>query len=264
MIQTSMNNIFKKMNGVLKHPAVNSQLKWMQEKSIELWQIIQKRGINSYNQLEAYTEHWNQRKRYSMLGTIIILLFLMWYILFFSPLSASSRNNHYKISSIQRSIDELNKEAQTILEQAKQNPNQGLLDEIANVEENIKQKTIEIEAKTANQLAPPQLTQLLKTKIIQTDELKLLRLASLSAIRIMPSVQGSSALQMEKLPKIYNHPIEVDFQGDYFSTLRFLSSLKESWRLYWNSLQYVVTNYPSAKVSIRVHVLSKQESWDEL
>lgn len=56
---------------------------------------------------------------------------------------------------------------------------------------------------------------------------------------------------------LYRHGIRIVFEGDYFSTLRFVESVEQlPSRLYWNKLDYVVDKYPIAKVELELNTLS--------
>ncbi|MGH1371215.1 MAG: hypothetical protein ACRBBW_04210 [Cellvibrionaceae bacterium] len=56
---------------------------------------------------------------------------------------------------------------------------------------------------------------------------------------------------------VFKHAVEVQWGGGYFETQRFISALEElPWRLYWDNLNYSVTDYPNANVSLQVYTLS--------
>ena len=61
--------------------------------------------------------------------------------------------------------------------------------------------------------------------------------------------------------KIYQHGIEIEIYSDYFSTINFVKKIEElPQHIYWDSLEYKVTDYPKAKVKIIYHVLSTQKT----
>ena len=52
----------------------------------------------------------------------------------------------------------------------------------------------------------------------------------------------------------------MTFEGDFFNTLNYLQALeKTSWPIFWDQLTYTVTEYPKAKIVLRVHTLSEQK-----
>lgn len=56
---------------------------------------------------------------------------------------------------------------------------------------------------------------------------------------------------------VFKHAVVVELTGSYFETQRFITALEDlPWRLYWDSLEYSVSSYPSAKISLQVYTLS--------
>lgn len=61
--------------------------------------------------------------------------------------------------------------------------------------------------------------------------------------------------------KIYRQNMQIEFKGSYFNVVDYLARLEKlSWKIYWDSLDYKVTNYPTASVVVRFHVLSDKQS----
>lgn len=64
------------------------------------------------------------------------------------------------------------------------------------------------------------------------------------------------------LPEVYQHGLQVVFQGDYHSTLSYLRKLEQlPWKFYWDEVTYEVLQYPKAQISIRIHTLSLEKGW---
>jgi len=60
-------------------------------------------------------------------------------------------------------------------------------------------------------------------------------------------------------PDIFKYKMQIEFQGNYFTTLEFLSRLEKlSWHLYADSLEYKVLKYPTATVIAEFYVLSNE------
>lgn len=60
---------------------------------------------------------------------------------------------------------------------------------------------------------------------------------------------------------IYQYTTQIEFQNNYFNTIRYLRSLESiSSRLYWDSMEYKVLQYPNAAITIKFHVLSTYKS----
>lgn len=65
-----------------------------------------------------------------------------------------------------------------------------------------------------------------------------------------------------RVPEVYQHGLEVVFQGDYHSTLRYLRKLEQlPWKFYWDEVTYEVLQYPKAQISVHIHTLSLDKGW---
>jgi len=96
----------------------------------------------------------------------------------------------------------------------------------------------------------------------------LTKLESLGAEPLFPVEENEDKTENEKnqkrtqRPEIYKHGMRIVFEGDYFKTLKYLQALETMpWRLYWDNVEYHVTEYPKASVAITVHTLSLDEGW---
>jgi MSHA biogenesis protein MshJ len=64
------------------------------------------------------------------------------------------------------------------------------------------------------------------------------------------------------LPEVYQHGLEVIFQGNYNSTLSYLKKLEQlPWKFYWEEVTYEVIKYPKAQITVRIHTLSLEKGW---
>lgn len=138
-------------------------------------------------------------------------------------------------------------------------------------------------------IAAENLPQILESVFHQTQGLELISIKTLAAeeMMIMPIVPeapveqasssaASSAGQIPDLAAIqavapakeakpqgsgvYKHGVVLNLRGDYFRVLALMKSLENlSWKFYWESLDYKVTEYPKAEIELRVFTLSSEE-----
>jgi MSHA biogenesis protein MshJ len=60
---------------------------------------------------------------------------------------------------------------------------------------------------------------------------------------------------------ISKYTLQIEFQSNYFDTVEYFKRLEKlPWQLYWDNLEYKVTNYPRANVIVKLHFLIKQKS----
>lgn len=117
-----------------------------------------------------------------------------------------------------------------------------------------------------NRLVPPtKITELLRSLLLQTHGLKLLSLSNEAVENI--SLENSKQGQQEQASDtvktlLYKHSTTLKLSGSYQQLYHYLSVLEDSeWGLYWDMLDYQVTDYPKAEISIKVHTISTDEYW---
>jgi len=59
---------------------------------------------------------------------------------------------------------------------------------------------------------------------------------------------------------VFKHAVVMQLSGGFFETKQFIEALEAlPWRLYWDSLEYSVSQYPSAIITLQVYTLSTDE-----
>jgi MSHA biogenesis protein MshJ len=107
----------------------------------------------------------------------------------------------------------------------------------------------------SKKFVPPQLmAKALSDMLKQNHQLTLVKLES------MPPTTLLEAQQQQK--PIYKHGLEITFTGTYFDAINYLQSLEAlPWAIVWDNLDYRVTSFPMAEITIRVVTLSFEKDW---
>lgn len=112
-----------------------------------------------------------------------------------------------------------------------------------------------------DRFVPPQkMPELLRDVIRDHDGLKLKRITKLPVEAVV--TKADPAKEAEPPVAIYRHSMRLEFEGEYFEVLAYLSDLENSeWELGWRELNYEVADYPLAEVSIEIETLSREKGW---
>ena len=105
---------------------------------------------------------------------------------------------------------------------------------------------------------PERMPALLEDVIQNHQGLRLKRIVSLPVepVRLSNDSSDETAIQ------VYRHPLELEFEGNYFEMMAYLEELETSqWEFGWRRLEYRVAEYPTAIVVIEIETLSREESW---
>lgn len=114
-------------------------------------------------------------------------------------------------------------------------------------------------------LVPPtQITTLLRSLLLeQGDGLHLISLNN----EPVESISLNELTNTEKTSEnddavLYQHAATVKLVGTYQQLYQYITMLEQSpWQLFWDQLDYKVTQYPHAEIVLRVHTISSNEYW---
>jgi len=167
--------------------------------------------------------------RSTALAIVLSIIFVVWYYGFWQNLSHSMSATSEKIKTLKSSISLLKTQLKTLEERIKT--------ELSVDNKNIAKSQIPDQTKTI-------LYELLKT----TNNLVLLQLKNTLPKEIMSSQTNIKAVE---------YGIVIKFQGDYFSTMRYLQAIEKlQWKIFWDKLEYKVTQYPMAEVTLYIHTIN--------
>ncbi|MEM7096766.1 MAG: hypothetical protein AAF541_00795 [Pseudomonadota bacterium] len=115
---------------------------------------------------------------------------------------------------------------------------------------------------------PQQVPLFLEDMLKQFRGLQLTRLNSEASEKIvitladLPAHTGVANGQAGETIEVYRHPFELELQGKFHDVVGYLHNLEQgSWQFQWRSLDYVVGEYPTARVLLRIETLSSSREW---
>lgn len=180
-----------------------------------------------------------------------VFITLIWYFSLWQSLQ------NEKVQTVKK-ITQLTKDINLFQEQLKiaENSQSNLVKELQN--KRIQLKKLQ-EAAAASQIpksdgsliAPQNTTQLLYDLLHSRHNLELIQFKILPAEKTLrPNVSFI----------LYKYGIIMKFSGTYFAVMGYLEALEKlGLEIYWDRLDYVVTTYPKAEVTLQIHTLSEKE-----
>lgn len=212
-------------------------------------------------------EAFSLRERALIAAGIIVVLFLLWDTLLLSPQEIRQKQIVAEMHNINQQTEALTaqiREMAAALRGGEADRVKARIAELKNLLATLKQQQKDL---TVEFIQPAQMAGVLRDMLHAESGLVLLSLESLGAQPLFPPSEEELA-EIEKSgkrshqPEIYKHGLRIVFEGDYFKTLHYLRALEDMpWNLYWDNVEYQVTEYPKASVAITVHTLSLQEGW---
>ncbi|WP_025821316.1 hypothetical protein [Shewanella marina] len=130
------------------------------------------------------------------------------------------------------------------------NPDDEYRKKLADIELQTDSADQKLKQQMVDMIPADDMAQVLSQLLSKVKGLKLIEFNSIAAVPLLKDKDHNKM-------NLYRHGIRIVFEGDYFSTLRFVESVEQlPSRLYWNKLDYVVDKYPIAKVELELNTLS--------
>jgi len=134
---------------------------------------------------------------------------------------------------------------------------------VENARQQIRQLQDQLDTATRSMISPRDMARFLEHLLSQESKLRMTRLKTFDPVPLLGGDVGEKRLPGEgAAAAVHRHAFEIDFDGDYFATLRYLRALEQlPWRFAWDSIDYEVIEYPRSAVRLRLHTLSLSEDW---
>ena len=135
----------------------------------------------------------------------------------------------------------------------KRDPNQGVRDQLAQVEADLARIDDELKAQTVDLIPAHEMPLVLEALLSRSANLHMLALSSLEPTPLMAG---------EQKVNLYKHGIRLQLEGGYFDVYQYLKALEALPRhFYWKQFDYQVKVYPGAVVEMEIYTLSTSKEF---
>ena len=249
--------------------------------------------IQYYQKAAEWIDQKPLRERALIGLSLFALVFLIWTLLIQSAPDAREKELKTQLSQLQNDQKASQDQLTALTSALAAGPAKVKQAEISQLESELAQIESKLSEVGQGLIAADQLPQILQSVFEKTNGLELVEIQTLAAseMMVMPmqpvvetaqansSSSASSAASAAELavsgitdanlaanetkPKgsgVYKHGVVLKLRGDFFNILALIKSLENlQWKFYWESLDYVVTDYPKAEIELRVFTLSSEE-----
>ena len=204
------------------------------------------------------------RERALIFGCLLAVVFLLWQLLLGSPrvqqqnlLTAELANINTEQQQTELQINTLKLAAASELFTTKKVA-------IKNLQQDLEQVEARLAGLSQGLISASQLPKVLEDVLVQSAQVKLRRVKTLPASELQLSTTvvdaTGKAEQQMKGTGVFKHSVMLEVSGGYPQILQLLKAIESlQWKFYWESLDYEVTQYPEARIELRVFTLSSEE-----
>jgi MSHA biogenesis protein MshJ len=209
------------------------------------------------------------RERLLLLLIILAIIYAVWDALIYSP----QINQHAQLVKQQQQLadkkldNELRQAENMALSAQESRSKSAIKQSITSTKLELEKNTKELNSILQSLVPPTKITELLHSLFLQTHGLKLISLNNdpVETITINSEQQQPSSVenqQADPYSTLYKHSTTMVLSGNFQQLYEYLLMIEKStWSLYWDKLEYQVTSYPNAKITIRVHTISTDQYW---
>ncbi|MCR6653927.1 MAG: hypothetical protein NVV73_21640 [Cellvibrionaceae bacterium] len=214
--------------------------------------------------LKSRFEALAMRERLLIVGAVLALVYLLWEMLLVYPMTKEMQLLVARERVAKQQIQVTEAEITVLKNITSKDPNIELRQEIADLQAKLEGVDQQLDTLAVGLVPAHELPKIMHGILSKTGKLKIEQLITLPPEMLSLSgnvkkVEATSAEPVQKGASIYRHSVVLNLSGDFASVVQYLRELESGdWRFYWESLRYQVTEYPQAKVRLRVFTLSSQ------
>lgn len=216
-----------------------------------------------------------QSEKILILGLLVAGLVMAYLSLVFDPKRAEISSLQSQINSLESSIGRQQTAYQTMVAQSQEDPNRFANDRLAVLTREQAELDAEIQALAGDLVTPNQMTELLTTVLERQSGLQLVAFRNEQAQPLRQGTNNSNQLLEESgtlnledvvteevVGQVYAHGLVIEFEGDYFSTLKYLRFLEDvTGSFFWDAVTFRQEEWPNAHVTLQIHTLSTDQGF---
>lgn len=219
-------------------------------------------------QWQSWSEKWetlSKRERFMLLLVVAVAPSVLIFLFLFEPALKTAQRLPDQISVLEAGVSGQEKILTMLQGQQVKDPNIKARQELQKLRSKLAEDKAVVQ-KAANQLiAPDKMLKLLQSVLDGGDAVRLLQVNKLPMTTRQlgaPSPEQGEEEATAKQATLFVHPFELELEGSYQGVYDYLQRLEQlEQAFFWDSLEYVVDEFPTAKVRIRVHTLSSEAGW---
>lgn len=217
-----------------------------------------------YAKFDTFLKALTLREKLLMLFVGIATMYATWDAVFFGIFNKTHQQYMSKIDDVENELLNVDKQLNELTSQfiATGNPNQQLKLAINESNQHLQELEQSLSATFESLVPPKEVTNFIRSLLLENSGLKLIALNNEPVEVINLNLQAADKSQQNDSARLYQHATNIKLSGDYVALYNYLIKLEQSeWTLYWDQLQYQVTTYPNAEITLRIYTLSTDEHW---
>ncbi|TDF34516.1 MSHA biogenesis protein MshJ [Alteromonadaceae bacterium M269] len=218
------------------------------------------------NRFDVVNEKFNMlnlRERVLIVISGVVLLIAMGYVLAIEPFYIKSDLLQRQTTQRQVDIGRFQEQIEALEKVLADDPDAPLKLRVEQINSDIQALEKQLENHTFDLIPAEEMSDVLEQVLSRTKGLKLLELSSIAPEQLLtPENEPNEAAQDSSQVNLYQHGVKIVVEGSYFDVQRYLTEIERlQWRFYWRQFDYLVEEYPAARVQIELYTVSTSEAF---
>lgn len=236
---------------------------------------VNRKLSRQFEQLAGNVERRNQSEKILVLGIVCVGIVLLWLSLAFDPLQAGLNTTQARINAVNRQIVAQQTAYAAMEAASQQDPNKFANDRLQVLQREQARLDDEIQNLAGDLVTPSQMIPILTLVLERQAGLQLLSFKNLEARPLRSGVSNAAqiltdtgAVNFESTSvsevsgQVYEHGLIIEFEGDFFSTLRYLRVLEQmTGSFFWDAVSFRQLEWPNAHITLEIHTLSTDQGF---
>lgn len=198
----------------------------------------------------------SQREKVLTLVSGLALIILVGFTFFIEPAMKALATNKTELAAEVMKRQTLNAQLELYTEALATDPNAEIRAEQATLLEQKSAMEMTFADELEELVTPAEMVMLVEQVFKHAGNLKLMEMSSLAPVSVF---EGNE--EMENVD-LFQHGVQMTFSGRYFDVKDFVEALEsQTKQFYWRGVDYQVTAYPLAEVSVEVYTLSTEKAF---
>lgn len=217
----------------------------------------------------------SQAEKLVVLVILIAAISLIYLSFAYDPMRGEISSLRNQLNSVNAQIASQQASYAAMLAESQQDPNKFANDRLAVVNRQQQVLLDEIASLAGDLVTPRQMTTILTSVLERQSGLELISFRNESAKPLRAGLSNADSVlaetgapdltgveREEVTGQVYEHGLTIEFEGDFFNTLRYLRFLEGiTGSFFWDSVRFSQTEWPGALVTLKIHTLSTEEGF---
>ncbi len=217
-------------------------------------------------QLNKAIKNIDSRSRSEKLVVLLVLiagLSLSYLSIAFDPMRADIARVEGQINTVTTQIEGQQSAYASMVAASQEDPNKFANDRLAVIAREQSRLDSEISSLAGDLISPSDMTRILTSVLQRQSGLELISFQNKNAIPLRSGVANPAGPVTNDLAgQVFSHGLVIEFQGDFFSTLKYLRFLEEiSGSFFWDSINFKQVVWPDALITLEIHTLSSNSGF---